>query len=68
MDSKRKRRRGRDENYGQITRPKIGLRASPLFLFISFSIWIILIIFMGETIPTHSQDVAKAPANVLTPQ
>jgi hypothetical protein len=68
MDSKRKRPRGRDGNYGQITRPKIGLRASPLFLFISFSIWIIFIIFMGETTRTHSQDDAKAQAEVLTPQ
>jgi hypothetical protein len=47
----RKRRCGGHGSYGQITRPKIGLRASPLFLFISFSIWIIFIIFMGETIP-----------------
>jgi hypothetical protein len=44
-------------SYGQITRPKIVLRASPLFLFISFSIWIIFI--MGEPVRTHSQDDAE---------
>ena len=37
-------------SYGRIARPKIVLRASPLFLFISFSFWIIFII-MGEPNP-----------------
>jgi hypothetical protein len=43
------------------------LRASPLFLFISFSFWIIFII-MGEPIQPYPQDDAEAPANVLTPE
>lgn len=42
-----------------MTRPKIVLRARPLFLFINFNFWIIFII-MGETVQTHSQDGTSA--------
>lgn len=38
----------RGASQGQITRPKIVLRAIPVFLFITFSIWIILIIIGGD--------------------